>query len=134
MTGVTNHLSDQAAWRPGVGLGAGVSGLGRGVGHFSEVLNPGDAATERVKPGEKRAAREAAEKLVSITLVEPILKQVREDPLRSELFHGGAVEGAFGPQLDSILAERVTGVSGFSIVETVYRRVFERGAGVSVHG
>lgn len=72
--------------------------------------------------------RVAAEQLVSSSFIRPLLEQLRNEPLRSELFHGGLTEDIFASQLDTILADRITRVSGFGLVEAVYRRIMS-GAG-----
>lgn len=68
-----------------------------------------------------RPAREAAEQLVATALINPLLAQMRNDPFRSEFFHGGFAEDAFGSQLDTILADRVTRGSNLPIVDALER-------------
>ena len=43
--------------------------------------------------------RKLSEKLVSLTFLHPLLSQLRDDPLKVDLFHGGFAEDAFGAQL-----------------------------------
>ncbi len=86
--------------------------------------------------GADRAAelRKASEQLVATTLVQPMFAQMREDPFRSDLFHGGRTEEIFGQQLDTILSERVVSRADFAIVDAVYRSIAERAVGVTPSG
>jgi Rod binding domain-containing protein len=49
----------------------------------------------------------AAEQLLAMAFYQPLLKQAREVPFKSELFHGGFGEDAFGAQWDQAIAERL---------------------------
>jgi Rod binding domain-containing protein len=71
--------------------------------------------------------REASRELVSITFVQPMLAKMREDPFKTDLFHGGRTEEIFGQRLDAVLSERITSRADFSIVDAVYRQL-ERNA------
>jgi len=102
--------------------------------HFAKLLAPGDAATDRTEPSRDDQARQAAESLVSITLIDPLLAQAREDPFRTDLFHGGFAEEAFGAQFDAIIAERLTHAAQMPIVESVYNQLMSRGVKVNTHG
>lgn len=62
---------------------------------------------------------QAADQLVSTAFVQPLLSQLRDDPFKSDMFHGGRAEEIFGQQLDTILSERVTSSSNFGISEAV---------------
>ena len=63
-----------------------------------------------------------------------ISAQARNDPFRSDLFHGGLAEDSFGQQLDSIIAQRVTSRSNLPIVESVYNHITQQGSRVNTHG
>lgn len=65
--------------------------------------------------------RAAADQLVSTAFIRPLLAQARQDPFKSDLFHGGRGEEIFGEQLDGILADRITSAAGFSLTEAVVR-------------
>lgn len=52
-------------------------------------------------------AHKAAQQFVSSALILPLLKQMRSSTFKSDLFHGGQGEDAFGPQLDQILSDRI---------------------------
>lgn len=70
--------------------------------------------------GQKDELREAAEQLVSTTLIMPLFDQLRSDPLAANLFHGGQAESVFRRQLDQTLADRIAGSSGFDLVDSIY--------------
>lgn len=85
--------------------------------------------------------RKAAEQLVATTFIQPMLAKMREDPFKSDLFHGGRTEEIFGEQLDTILSERIVSRSNFSIVDAVYNSIAKKGnlpevmaQGVDTHG
>ena len=102
--------------------------------HFSDLINPRDFATDRTPKPPDDDLRQAASSLVAITLVQPLLAQVRQDPFRSELFHGGFAEDVFGKQLDSIIAERVTQAARFPVVNAVYNQIQNAPTKVNIHG
>ena len=120
-------------------------GVSRGVprhdGAGAPVFKIGDTATDRRTVTREQEARIVAEQLVASTLVLPILSQARNDPFKSEMFHGGKGEDMFGSQLDTILAERITSSSRMPIVDAVYRSITRTslssgaaGRGVDIHG
>ncbi len=96
--------------------------------HYAQLINPRDTATDRADKPVEDEARQAARSLVSIGLIQPLLAQIRDDPFRSDLFHGGRGEEAFGAKLDAILAERMTQASGFNIVDAVYQKIQRPGS------
>ena len=106
----------------------------RGSGHHADRVSPGDAATDRFPKSNVDQARSAAQEFVAITLVGPLLAQARQDPFRSDLFHGGFAEDAFGAQLDSIIAQRITRATDLSIVDAVYNQLTATGTKVNAHG
>ena len=67
--------------------------------------------------------REAAEKLVSTTLIMPMFEQLRNDPLAANLFHGGRGEKIFQQQLDQVLSDRIAGATRFDLVDAVYKQL-----------
>lgn len=87
--------------------------------HFAELLNPRDAAADRAAAGSDQSAATAARQLVATTLVLPLMKQMRSDPFKKSMFHGGAAEDAFNSQLDTVLADRITTRANFPIVASV---------------
>ncbi len=95
----------------------------RPLAGFNEVLG---RAMGQVSPG-----REAAEQLVATALIQPMLNAMQDDPFRSDLFHGGAGENAFMPQLNQILSDRMVGREDFGLVDEITRYL---SAGVDRHG
>lgn len=91
--------------------------------HFSSVLKVADAASDRRPLTRADQAYQQAQELVALTLVQPVLDQVRNDPLKSPLFHGGFGEEAFGRQLDAIFARHITQKSRLPLVDAVYRQI-----------
>jgi Rod binding domain-containing protein len=89
---------------------------------------------------QKEQASKAAQQFVSTALVMPMLKQMRSSTFKSEYFHGGHGEDAFGPQLDQILADRIVqrmstpqqdstdgpARQGLGLVDAVYRRILRQ--------
>lgn len=71
-------------------------------------------------------ARQAAEQLVATTLVQPLLQQMRNDPFKSDLMHGGFAEDAFGAQLDTQLADRIVRRANWPIVQRLVDTVMQR--------
>jgi hypothetical protein len=114
----THNLGKAAARQ-----GAPAASAAAGTPHFSDLINPRDFAGDRTPASPRQRVHQAAVQLVSSTLVKPILDQVRKDPLRSELFHGGSAEDAFGAQLDTILADRVTAGANLPVVGAVERSI-----------
>lgn len=99
--------------------------------------------TQDLDADKKETLRKTAEQLVATTFIMPMLSKMREDPFKSDLFHGGQTEEIFGQRLDTILAERIVSKSDFSIVDAVYRSVADRAAltsdsqtapGIDTHG
>jgi Rod binding domain-containing protein len=102
------------------------------------VADAGAAGDDRERT---KTLRKASEQLVATTFILPMLSKMRDDPFKSDLFHGGQTEQIFGQQLDTILAERIVAKTDFSIVDAVYRSIAERASmptddpqGVDTHG
>jgi hypothetical protein len=111
-----SNFTNQAA----ATLAVSRSGAHGNAARFADLL-PKDGATGRRAVSTEDQARKAAEQFVAGTLVLPILREARENPFKTEMFHGGATEDAFGQQLDTILADRITASANLGIVDSVYR-------------
>jgi Rod binding domain-containing protein len=85
---------------------------------------------------EESQLREAAEKLVSTTLIMPMFEQLRSDPLAANLFHGGRGEKIFQQQMDQVLSDRIASATRFDLVESVYQQLSSslQSEAVNVHG
>ena len=101
----------------------------------SVIANLGSAAQKAEEPSrrdrftdvlrtsiEKRNAIDAANQLVSMAFLKPLLAQARQSPFKSDLFSGGQGEAAFQQQLDTILADRMAQRVNYSIGEAVYKQ------------
>ena len=63
-----------------------------------------------------------AHKLVSQTFFATLLKQMRDSPLKSDLFSGGRGEKAFGPMYDAMLAEKMGRGAGSKLVRPIVKK------------
>ncbi len=79
---------------------------------------------------EQKKMRKAADELVAFSFILPMLKQIRNDPFRSELFHGGQGEEIWGSQLDQTLANRLSERLSLSIGKAVYEQFAQQAAAV----
>jgi len=82
-----------------------------------------DTATDRVDESPDQQLRTQIEDLVSMSLLLPMLKMARDDPFKSEMFHGGFGEEVFGAQMDMVMAEELGPRLGGPIIEAAYRRL-----------
>jgi len=89
---------------------------------FAQHLTSAMAAKVAASVSEGEA-RQAAEQLVATTFVQPLLRQMRQDPLRSELMHGGLAEDAFSAQLDTQLADRIVRRTHWPLVDRIVQSV-----------
>lgn len=90
---------------------------------FSQVLararhNPDDTPEQR--------ARNAAEQLVSTSLVQPILKKLRDSNNAAAPFGPNRTERMFGSMMDATLAQRMVGSQSWGLVDQLARRMLER--------
>lgn len=66
--------------------------------------------------------RQMAEQFVATSLIGPLMVQVRDDPFKSDLFHGGFTEDAFMRQFDEIIADRMSKRMSMPIVDAIYKQ------------
>ncbi len=76
-------------------------------------------------------ARDAAEELVSISLVQPILKELRDTNRATGPFAPGAGEKAFGPLLDAAMAKQIVSAQGFNVVDAVAEKMGNSGSAMA---
>mgnify|MGYP007037792050 CR=1 FL=1 len=101
---------------------------GGGAARLDPALLSGQESFERIlgrkssKEGPE-AAREAAEDFVSIALVLPVLKQMREMNQAAPPFAPSDGEKKFGALLDAELAARLVRSTKFGIVDAVAERM-----------
>jgi len=84
---------------------------------FSETLRKATA------DGNLKAAEQAAGDLVATTFIKPMLAQMRDDPLRSELFHGGSGEDMFAEHLETELAQRISERLSLTLTDAITRGI-----------
>lgn len=77
-------------------------------------------------------AKQAAEQFVASSLIFPLLKQMQNDPFKTDLFHGGFGEDAFMQQWNQVIADRMTQRADLPIVREVENRLM--GGKVNVYG
>lgn len=99
------------------GMTASVPGL-RGKGLSALDIKPGDKITPQ-------QARKAAEEFVSLSLVQPVLAQLRKTNHAFGVFAPGEHEKQFGPLMDAEIALRVTKAQNFPLVDAVARNLLE---------
>lgn len=95
---------------------------------FAEALGAVDRAQgldAREDRTPEARAREAAELLVSTTLIEPILKQAREANNAPPPFAPTQAEKQFGSLLDHRLAHEIVSSANFSIVDRLARNLLK---------
>ncbi len=80
-----------------------------------------DAA--RTQESQDARLREATEQLVGQALFLPLLKQARDTAFKSDLFHGGRGEEAFGAQLDMTLADRMARRDAQGLVDSIVQQI-----------
>lgn len=107
---------------------AGADPFGRGYRDrmaYTAHLPVEDEATEA------DPARAAAEELVAITMIQPILASLRESNMAADPFGPGDAERRFGPMWDAAIAHRIVKARGFGLVDEVARRVRQQGDGAA---
>ncbi len=87
---------------------------------FAQILNStksDDKKTDELK--------EQAEEFVGFAFYLPLLKQSRDDVFKTDLFHGGFAEDAFGSELDQILSGRLAKRDETGLVDSLVQRYSE---------
>lgn len=74
-------------------------------------------------PSQHEQLEEQARKWVATTFYGTLLKQMHDDPFRSQLFDGGRGGQAFSTMLDQHLAERMTRGVGKKLVDSIVRKI-----------
>lgn len=86
---------------------------------FSEIIGKGPTRPDSRKPEEQ--AREAAEQLLSVSFIQPVLKQVREMNDAPPPWGPTQAEKQFGPMLDAKLADQLIKAARLPIIERLSR-------------
>jgi Rod binding domain-containing protein len=101
------------------------SDLKRSQESFLSVLGKKVDDTEARTPAEK--AREVAEQYVSIALVQPMLKQLRETSNAAPPFAPTQAEKQFRALSDADLAQQIVKAKQFPLVDRLARDLLDRG-------
>lgn len=107
-------------------FGSGVSGQRSFAEALGDMRNANRFAAKEDSTPEDRA-REAARQLVSTTLVEPILKQARENNRAAAPFAPTQAEKQFGSLLDHRLANDIVSAANFPIVDRLAQDLLRKG-------
>lgn len=122
-------------------------GAGEGEKGFFDVLRAHEAA---LSPAREKAdgaeggaeaapeglaeAREAAADLISVSLVKPILAQLRAGNTAAAPFGPGLWEKQFAPMIDAAMSDRLVKSSSWDIVDAVARRLLKQGGAGDASG
>ncbi len=79
-------------------------------------------------------ARKTAEDLVSVAMIEPTLKILRESNNAPAPFGPGDMEKAFAPMLDEAISQQIVRASGFGIVDRLASDLLKQSAAVRQPG
>lgn len=118
---ITSPLSAGAELAPGGPPGG--SRLSDAQETFSRVLNK---ARGRGESDRAQAARDAAVELVAITLVQPVLAQLRETNNAAAPFGPTPAERQFGTLQDARVAQDIVRASKFPLVDQLAQRMLNR--------
>jgi hypothetical protein len=106
---------------------AGATGNASNVGNaqeeFAAVMNRARQVAGGKKLDREEQAKEAAKELVSISLLLPILKQVRESNKAASPFAPGPAEKQFGGIADAALARRLVNAQNWPLVSELAKRM-----------
>lgn len=89
---------------------------------FASIIGRGRGA--ELSPEER--ARQGAEQLVAVSLVQPILQQMRHSPWAAAPFAPNQAERTFRGMLDAQLAQRLVSQGRWPLVDAVARRVLRQ--------
>jgi len=87
-----------------------------------EAIARDEASFDATLAQAKRNLTQLAEKLVASAFVLPMIGQMRNDPLKSDLFHGGFAEDVFTQQYDTRLADTIAANGKFPVVDLLAER------------
>ena len=104
---------------------------------FASMLNSKagtEAVLNQLDPKIKQKMEKAANDFLSISLFQPLLKQMREDPFKTDMFHGGMAEDMFTERMDQViasdLAKSSSGLFGKQIFEDFAKLALTNNANV----
>jgi len=92
------------------------------VASFGQALNTAGQGDNQTR---EQQVREASNQLVATSFIKPMLASVRNDPFRSDLFHGGSAEDMFAEHLDTELADRIASRMSLGLGDAISRRMLQ---------
>lgn len=96
---------------------------------FASMLARGTARVGGSREERHAAARKGAEEFVSMTLVQPLLKQLRESSQAAGPFAPSSAELQFRSMFDAQLSLRMVKATNFPLVDSVARTIERARAG-----
>src|SRR5688572_27052985 len=111
------------------GAGARADDLTSRQGDFSAVLARGRRTFAETPAEQKAAAREGAQDFVAITLVQPLLEQLRKSNNAAAPFKPSSAELQFRGMMDAQIAQRIVRATSFPLVDVVARGLERAAAG-----
>ncbi|WP_428388811.1 hypothetical protein [Mucisphaera sp.] len=112
VTPIQNELMIERV-SPAVQQRAASAGAGSFFNQLERLVASDD--TEAVE----RQVRDSAEKMIAGMFIEPVLKQLRNGPFKTEMFSGGMGEEVFGAQLDTELSMRMARSANWPLVDSL---------------
>jgi Rod binding domain-containing protein len=95
---------------------------------FASVIARARKQIEDSPSSREAAAKESAREFVAVTLVQPLLKQLRDTSQAAAPFAPSGAERQFRSMLDAQMAQRIVRASNFGIVDAVARNLMRAGS------
>jgi Rod binding domain-containing protein len=96
-------------------------------GDFAAVIARSKQSVDDTPEAKAAAAREGAQDFVAVTLVQPLLKQLRESNHAAPPFAPSSGELQFRAMMDAQISQRIVRASSFPIVDVVARNLMRGG-------
>ncbi|MEX0887374.1 MAG: rod-binding protein [Phycisphaeraceae bacterium] len=106
--------------------GAGAPGFVESLAAARTAADGMDEASPVDARRDSERLREAAEQLIASAFIMPMLAQMRNSTLGSDLMHGGTAEDMFKQQLDTHLSEGIARGSSIPLVDAVEQFIAKR--------
>lgn len=103
----------------GAGSALGRSAIDQRQESFASVMSRADRRAGSHTQSVEQRSREAAEQFVSITFLQPVLKQLRSASMATGPFAPSAAEKQFQSLYDAELAQRLTKASNWSLIDRI---------------
>jgi len=106
-----------------------LTGLAARQTEFASILARGRAKTGGTDDERRAAAREGAEEFVAMSLVQPLLKQLRDTGNAAAPFKPSNGELQFRSMLDAQISQRIVKAANFPLVDVVARGLMRESDG-----